>query len=341
LKNNVALVAIASNEQAYLSEWIFHHLWFGFDPILVLVNRSDDATEALLEQINILDSRIWIVNVDFLDVKNQYNSEMQLNAYSYAYKILQEHLNANDYMFCFDIDEFWTPLDFQTTIHKYLLNRNYPPKCAFNWFCLNDDNNQFGPAFRQTNFGTHNKHLKSGFQFSESVNRIHAHHVSAPIPKPVLLGTGEILDRSLPKTSSPPKYFGEIFILHRINRSMIEYIASLGSIDLAEPYSIFKRNRHHGYNFSEQFKDNIDEFSINLDLLNEYYKEYEKFLLNHNLKKFIFNGRRHVLNKSLEVINKYNSLSLSEKNKWAKTFKGVDFKKALKIISNGILRQTL
>jgi len=43
----------------------------------------------------------------------------------------------------------------------------------------------------------------------------------------------------------------------------------------------------------------------------------------------------------LEVINKYNSLSLSEKNKWAKTFKGVDFKKALKIISNGILRQTL
>ena len=105
--------------------------------------------------------------------------------------------------------------------------------------------------------------------------------------------------------------------------------------------SIFKRNRHHGYNFSEQFKDNIDEFSINLDLLNEYYKEYEKFLLNHNLKKFIFNGRRHVLNKSLEVINKYNSLSLSEKNKWAKTFKGVDFKKALKIISNGILRQTL
>ena len=68
MKNNVALVAIASNEQAYLSEWIFHHLWFGFDPILVLVNRSDDATEAVLEQINILDSRIWIVNVDFLDV---------------------------------------------------------------------------------------------------------------------------------------------------------------------------------------------------------------------------------------------------------------------------------
>ena len=72
---------------------VFHHLRFGFDPILVLVNRSDDATEAVLEQIHILDSRVWVVNVDFLDTKNRYNKEMQLNAYSYAYKILQEHLN--------------------------------------------------------------------------------------------------------------------------------------------------------------------------------------------------------------------------------------------------------
>ena len=35
MKNGVALVATASNEQAHISEWIFHHLRFGFDPIFI------------------------------------------------------------------------------------------------------------------------------------------------------------------------------------------------------------------------------------------------------------------------------------------------------------------
>jgi hypothetical protein len=33
----VALVAVASKESAYLADWVFHHLRFGFDPIVVLV----------------------------------------------------------------------------------------------------------------------------------------------------------------------------------------------------------------------------------------------------------------------------------------------------------------
>lgn len=40
----VKLVAIAKDEAAYLPDWIFHHLYFGFDSIDIYVNNTTDNT---------------------------------------------------------------------------------------------------------------------------------------------------------------------------------------------------------------------------------------------------------------------------------------------------------
>ena len=107
-----ALIALASKEAAYVAEWIFHHLRFGFDPVVVLVNRCDDATQKIVSQIGQRDHRVQMINVDFLDKGEPYsNVKIQSDAYEFALETLRKELSPDSYMFCFDIDEFWTPKD--------------------------------------------------------------------------------------------------------------------------------------------------------------------------------------------------------------------------------------
>ena len=47
----VKLAAIARDEAAYLPEWIFHHLEFGFDEIEIYINNTTDNSLAVLANI--------------------------------------------------------------------------------------------------------------------------------------------------------------------------------------------------------------------------------------------------------------------------------------------------
>ena len=47
----IKLAAIARDEAAYLPEWIFHHLDFGFDEIEIYINNTVDNSSAVLENI--------------------------------------------------------------------------------------------------------------------------------------------------------------------------------------------------------------------------------------------------------------------------------------------------
>jgi len=47
----IKLVAIAKDEAAYLPEWIYHHLHFGFDEIEVYVNFTTDNSYEVLAAI--------------------------------------------------------------------------------------------------------------------------------------------------------------------------------------------------------------------------------------------------------------------------------------------------
>jgi hypothetical protein len=63
----VKLVAIAKDEAAYLPDWIFHHIYFGFDHISVYVNNTTDNTEKLKERLSLN------TQVSFLDGDKYFN----------------------------------------------------------------------------------------------------------------------------------------------------------------------------------------------------------------------------------------------------------------------------
>lgn len=305
----VALVAVASKEAAYIAEWVFHHLRFGFDPIVVLVNRSDDdATQKIVAQIGQFDSRVRVINVDFLDKGvPQSNKKIQPDAYGFGLDLLRKELAPDSYMVCLDIDEFWTSVDFRTIIQDYLRRNDMPPKCAFIWFLLTDEPHVFGPAFRQANTGKHGVHLKFGFQIGQPVKRIFAHRVEESNQLPVRLPSGTYLDASRSRASIPPENFGDAFIYHRLNRSVVEYVGLLGRTCLEAGELPFKVNRH-GYKTRGKFDVSEQVFPIAIDRLNTYYDDLNAFLRRHDILEMIQDGRKTLLELSQTVIERFASL---------------------------------
>ncbi|MFC0266583.1 glycosyltransferase family 2 protein [Kushneria aurantia] len=93
----VALVAIAKDEAKSLPEWIAHHLYLGFDDIIVYDNESTDNSEKILEKLG-----------EALPVtRNPWNNREirspQLTAYNH-FRLL--HASQYDWVAFFDLDEF-------------------------------------------------------------------------------------------------------------------------------------------------------------------------------------------------------------------------------------------
>jgi hypothetical protein len=320
----VAIVAVASKESAYIAEWIFHHLRFGFDPIVVLVNRCDETTYEMVQKISKTDDRVRAINVDFLDGDLPLsNQTIQPDAYEFGLETLRQDLSPNSYMVCLDIDEFWTPTDFQTSISGYLENCDWPKKFSFNWFLLTDEPHVFRPPYRASNGGEHNVHLKAGFQLGLPVTKIFAHHVVETEKLPVRLGTGQDLAANMPRSTEVQQDFGDAFVLHRKNRSEVEYIGLLGRTNLELAEALFKANRK-GFGWNGRFETHFQDFRVAPALLEAYYTDFEAFLSEHGLKDLAHAGREKMLDRHQAVLALYASLPADEKQKWAHAFEKLD-----------------
>ena len=114
-QRKVALVAAAKNEAAYLAEWVHHHLYFGFDPIEIHVNRSSDRTEEIARRIAAVEPRLQVFNADKIDHRLGGKASIQTTVYDAAVPRLRSSLGSRQYLSVLDLDEFWTPVDFQTS----------------------------------------------------------------------------------------------------------------------------------------------------------------------------------------------------------------------------------
>ncbi|MEL7114743.1 MAG: glycosyltransferase family 2 protein, partial [Pseudomonadota bacterium] len=143
----VALVAAMKTEAAYLADWVHHHLYFGFDPIEIHVNRSDDGTEELARAIARVEPRLSVFNVDHFDRQFGPQANVQTLALREARHRLKRDLERADYLCFLDADEFWTPVDFRSSIQDVLGDADHPRIAAFNWFNRIGDHPAFGPPF--------------------------------------------------------------------------------------------------------------------------------------------------------------------------------------------------
>ena len=77
----IKLIAIAKNEAANLTEWIYHHFSIGVDFIDIYINGSDDNSLNICKKIKAADHRFNFFDADqFLQgcIKRRYNFQLAL-----------------------------------------------------------------------------------------------------------------------------------------------------------------------------------------------------------------------------------------------------------------------
>jgi hypothetical protein len=224
----IRLAAIAKDEAAYLPEWIFHHLHFGFDDIEVVVNNTHDNSVTILEKIA---AHYPVKFCDIGDTATDSPTSLQRSTYLELLKRAR-HDGVTHLMFL-DIDEFWTPRDFQESIRDALVHWPSANVVSFQWALKCCETIPFGAPFGPANAIVWNRHVKSIFQTQLRLSFIGAHNVRGPEVRNVL-ANGRVLDPSNQALIDTHPLFLNLgrpqpyFVIHRIWRSPMEYVAILG-----------------------------------------------------------------------------------------------------------------
>ena len=120
----IKVVAIAKDEAAYLPEWCFHHLYFGFDACEVWLNNiTDNSIEVCKTLVTRTQNRFsWVMADDLLASCNVKGKNFQTEAYNIAFG--QARRQGFSHVLFIDLDELWIPHDFQSSIHDFLASKD-------------------------------------------------------------------------------------------------------------------------------------------------------------------------------------------------------------------------
>lgn len=223
----VACIAMARNEGAYLTDWVFHHCHFGFNPLIVVLHDCSDQSATLLREL----SRVLpIIVLDAKDASGLVCAEKSLQAACYELGLQCALERAADAAMFLDIDEFWVPKDFTTNIQDFLGSSTWPAVYGFFWANKWSDETPFGRPVENQNTLIMNRHIKSLMPLRYHIDALGVH---APVCRalPYLFADGSPQPRpGEAKQESPsiPSELMKAFILHRYWRSQLEYIAGLG-----------------------------------------------------------------------------------------------------------------
>jgi len=297
-ESRVRLVAIAKDEGAYLPQWIHHHLSFGFNEIEIYVNNTTDNTIEVLETIQKKYPQVAFIDADYMyDLPEC--EVFQHYAYNYAYqKAVKEKIS---HLLFLDIDEFWTPLDFESGIHDCLLEYSNADIISFEWVLKRNEETPFSYPFAYTNSVNKNHLVKSIFDISLKIDKVETHNVKSS--KSInILANGKPHPR--PNCYSVDDYninytpIKKYFILHRVWRSQLEYLASIGqgmkafvSEDVVG--FDFKSNRD-GYLLPE---NRITTLDFDKNLVEQRENKYKRFIEECNLAELLGLAMKSVVNR--------------------------------------------
>lgn len=259
----IKIIAIAKDEAAYMPQWIYHHLNFGFDAVELWLNDTSDNSLPLLRKIQgeLGDDVVSIVEADdylakCVEAKRHFQSE----AYNLAYRREAERGVYTHLMFL-DMDELWTPANFEDSI-KTVLNR-YPQSDAISFLWMVDipdlHREPFSRPFLLQNSFQKNRHVKSLVKISPKVQKVGIHnhlvkngvfHLSDgspfdPSEDVIRVNWAYISVAQIKARLGTPE---EHFVVHQVFRSKQEYLSSLlrGRRHIGDHDNVFKTNRN-GY----------------------------------------------------------------------------------------------
>lgn len=308
---NVTLVAVAKDEGAYISEWIYHHLRFGFNNIEVYTNNITDNTNRILSEIS-KKHPVKKICADFVfsSISNEYQSMI----YGIAFE--KAKLTGDDYVMFLDIDEFWTPSDLSTSIQEYLAIHNTPDIMSFPW-AMKIDLEEFSPPFESKTHFRLTPRVKTILKTSVEITKMYPHGVISPSSKSILpcgklhARQGEYkLDMSFVYSDLP-----SAFINHRYCRSEMEYISMLGRGRIGEQ-NIKNKAETDRFNSNRvgfmSATGHESTLTISNTILELYFKGYDDYLNSMEISQKILNAKQFVRNRYHRVIAQLNDIKDSE-----------------------------
>lgn len=234
LNPSVKIVAIAKDEAPYIAEWVYHHLWFGFNSIHVYVNRSSDSTLDILGKIHEKFPNVTYESADWVDWVGVEEVSRKLQAISYSLAFYNSKSVCDcEYILFIDIDEFWMSKDFDLSIKDCLEELGHPDMISFEWERLLGEEIEFSHIPKELPVDR-NGLVKSLVSTSLEMKKMRLH---VPI---VADGCNHVLSDGstfVPASYTHPgfsqfvtkelSYAKKYFILHRMYRSEREYISTL------------------------------------------------------------------------------------------------------------------
>lgn len=310
----IKLIAIAKDEAAYLPEWIFHHLHFGFDEINIYVNNTTDNTSSLASSMQSL------FNVHFIDGDSYFiNQQKTPQQKVYRDAFLKAQQEGFSHVMFLDIDEFWTPQDMETDIKQCLGELN-ADVISFEW--LNKfEHSLFGPALEDTIKGEHHRLVKSLISTQFNSENINIHNILSE-------NTINVLADGSPAAFSKDNQslinVGDIkpyFITHRMYRSEIEYVSLLGRGRPSPTHTAsFKDNRN---GFCQPTLE-VKTVSLNTQALAIYQEKKQAFYQRYLDSDHFEVAHQFVRQRYEYVVQLLRNATLDDVHTIKKVFKNVD-----------------
>ena len=336
-KRKIKLVAIAKNEAAYLPDWIFHHMYCGFDHISIYVNNTDDNTQ------DIIDALKTEKRVEFVDGNRffqKYTRPPQISVY--LHELYRSRWQGYSHVMFLDIDEFLMSQNLELNFRS-LVKKIETKVCSFEWFHKMDEHQTFLAPIAQSVIGRRAPQVKSILSTSVEFERINPHNIfNADLDYALADGSKIIFTKenysklSVKEQQNPLK---EWFVMHRMLRHEIEYIAALKRgrpIGESRKTSMFKDNRNGIFDSS---KNEVLQFPASA--FAEYNVERKAFLNKYHLKVLIDVGQKHVLSRYADVIEMIKTAPKEEANTLQKVLKNITNKDALEAYNIFLSRNQL
>ncbi|APD87596.1 hypothetical protein BM527_16675 [Alteromonas sp. Mex14] len=311
----IKLAAVAKNEAAYLCEWIFHHLYFGFDHIEVHYNGCTDNTEELAPLMG--DYPVSFICADSIFMKPEVSPQIAV----YQSVLRKSKREGFDAVVFLDIDEFWTPVDLQTSIKDVVAEMAYFDTLSFQWKNKQEQKELFDRAIQMKVSVQHAPQIKTLLKTYLTPRTMNAHGI---LDRGLLnrFEDGGLSQFTNEQKSRVPVSVKPVnaFILHRKERSEREYLASLlrgRPIKKSGETKALKDNRK---GFRSDIKTSIYSFP------SQSFDNYNKFLISQQssrLDDFQEMAQDNVLQNYMSVLKMIKNPTLEEKRLLTKLLHGV------------------
>ncbi|GBL04209.1 glycosyltransferase family 2 protein [Glaciecola sp. KUL10] len=317
----VKLVAIAKNEAAYLPDWIFHHLFFGFSELVIYVNNSYDNSWKLKELLT-KNTQVRIEDGD------NYFQQTKRSPQNLIYEIEMSHAKKQGFshVMFLDIDEYFTTTCLSAHINDVVAFID-ADVCCFEWVLKLKEEKIFSAPFCDALI--HHKRarqVKSLVKTDLKIKQFNPHNVYSEranyrLADKTTFKVTSPLSMSLVPAEELLKPLKDYFVLHRILRHEVEYIASLTRgrpIPGSQKNSIFKDNR--GGILSDE---NAETLSIPQDAIENYQRQREIFFQKYTLNSFLEEAQQSVIERYNEAIQKIQNAPIEESDTLKKILRNV------------------